>query len=221
MNAAPVRVVAYVDGFNLFFGLRTARLKRFYWLDVQALATNLLKPGQALVGTHYFTSRIRDDGTNDGDRKRQATYIDALKIRGIAIHEGHYLIKTRTCRQCGSQWTDYEEKETDVNIATQLLVDAFDDVYDVALVLSGDSDLTTPIRRVRERFGAKRVIVAFPPRRNSAELRRHASGFLTIGEDKIRVSQLPDVVVTPEGFELHRPDHWADAQVPEAPPHEQ
>lgn len=38
---------------------------------------------------------------------------------------------------------------TDVNIAIQLLGDAFDDKFDVALVISGDSDLTTPVRRVR------------------------------------------------------------------------
>jgi uncharacterized LabA/DUF88 family protein len=61
---------------------------------------------------------------------------------------------------------------TDVNIAVQLMGDAFDDAFDVALVVSGDSDLTTPIRRVRERFADKRVIVAFPPRRHSAELKR-------------------------------------------------
>ena len=214
MNTVPVKVVAYVDGFNLFFGLRTASLKRFYWLDVQALSANLLKPDQALVRTHYFTSRIRDDGSNGSDRQRQSTYIDALRVSGAVIHEGRFLVKTRACRQCSSQWTAYEEKETDVNIATQLLVDAFDDVYDLALVLSGDSDLSAPIRRIRERFGNKRVIVAFPPRRNSAELQRHASGFLTIGEDKIRLSQLPEVVVTPEGFELRRPEHWAEAQIP-------
>lgn len=39
------------------------------------------------------------------------------------------------------------------------------------------------------------------------------TGFLTIGEDKIRLSQLPEVVVTPEGFELRRPEHWAEVQL--------
>ena len=55
MNTGAVRVAAYVDGFNLYFGLKEAALKRLYWLDVQALATRLLKPGQAIVATHYFT----------------------------------------------------------------------------------------------------------------------------------------------------------------------
>lgn len=97
---------------------------------------------------------------------------------------------------------------TDVNIAIQLMTDAFDDAFDVALVISGDSDLTTPIRRVRERFPATRVIVAFPPHRHSKALKQHASGHLAIGEDKLRASQLPDQIVKPGGYVLHRPAHW-------------
>jgi len=69
-------------------------------------------------------------------------------------------------------WLDYEEKMTDVNIVIQLLGDAFDNAFDTALVISGDSDLTTPIRRVRERFAKKRVVVAFPPRETLNKLLR-------------------------------------------------
>ena len=40
-----------------------------------------------------------------------------------------------------------EEKGSDVNIASYLLVDAFDDDYEAAVVVSNDSDLAEPIRR--------------------------------------------------------------------------
>ena len=208
VNTGVIRVAAYVDGFNLYFGLKDAALKRLYWLDVQVLATRLLKPGQAIVSTHYFTSRIRDNGRNAADRKRQATYIEALQAQGIHIHEGHYLPKDRTCFRCNATWREYEEKETDVNIAVQMLSDAFDDRYDMALVLSGDSDLSTPVRRVRSRFPSKRIVVAFPPRRHSSELKRLANGYLSIGEDKLRASQLPPIVTTSTGYALHCPPQW-------------
>ena len=61
------RVVAYVDGFNLYFGMKHGHFKRYYWLDVAALAQSLLKPGQELAATHYFTARIRDNGRNAAD----------------------------------------------------------------------------------------------------------------------------------------------------------
>lgn len=203
-----LRVMAYVDGFNLYFGLKDSGFKRYYWLDVAALAHSLLKPGQQLLATHYFTARIRSNGRNSTDQKRQSDYLEALALRGVRCQFGHYLQKTRQCRQCGASWPDYEEKMTDVNIAIQMLENAFDDAFDTALVISGDSDLATPIRRVRERFPQKRLIVAFPPGRFSGELKRCANGHLTIGEDKLRASQLPAHLTKPDGYVLTRPANW-------------
>jgi uncharacterized LabA/DUF88 family protein len=203
-----IRVATYVDGFNLYFGLKASSNRKYYWLDLHALATALLKPEQTLTAVNFFTTRIRDNGHNAPDRQRQNIYLDALAERGVSIHEGHYLRKVRQCRQCGASWDDYEEKMTDVNIATRMLCDAHDDLFDVALLISGDSDLTSPVQLVRSRFPAKRVIVVFPPKRHSAELKKFAHGFLTIGFDKLRASQLPAQVPTRRGHILHRPKEW-------------
>jgi len=202
------RVIAYIDGFNLYFGLRGQGWRRYYWLDVHGMAASLLRPDQRMAAAHYFTARIRDNGRNAADRLRQNTYIDGLAERGVTIHQGHFLEKRRQCRNCQKSWPDYEEKMTDVNIAIQLLVDAFDDRYDTALLVSGDSDLTTPVLRVRERFPDKRVVVVFPPGRQSEQLKRAANGHLIIGEDKLRQNQLPEEIPTARGHVLRRPEHW-------------
>ncbi|ARA78615.1 NYN domain-containing protein [Pseudomonas ficuserectae] len=203
------RVITYVDGFNLSFGLKDSRFKKYYWLDLPALSAALFKPGQQLVATHYFTARIRTNGRNAADAKRQTSYIDALTAQdNLTVHEGHYLEKTQRCNGCGATWKAYEEKMTDVNIAAQMLADAYEDRFDTAFIISGDSDLTTPIQQVRNRFPNKRLIVVFPPNRQSAQLKKAANGFLSIGEDKLRQNQLPDPVITASGFALHRPVHW-------------
>lgn len=203
------RVIAYVDGFNLYFGLRSKGWRKYYWLNLHALATTLLKPGQTLERVHYFTSRIRDNSHNLDDRQRQTAYLEALEtLTGLQTHFGHYLEKPKQCRKCGAQWMDYEEKMTDVNIAVQLLADAFDSRFDTALIISGDSDLTTPLKQVRQRFPEKRLVVVLPPNRQSAELKRAAHGYLSIGEDKLRQSQLPAQVQRADGFILQRPAHW-------------
>lgn len=203
-----LRVISYIDGFNLYFGLKNKGWKRYYWLDLPGLCERFLRPEQQLERTHYFTSRIRDNGRNTADQKRQSTYIDALRSRGVKIHEGHYLEKKRQCRQCKSTWADYEEKMTDVNIAVQLLSDAFDDAFDAAFLVSGDSDLTTPIERVLARFPQKQIVVLFPPDRHSSQLKRAATGYLAIPEAKLRASQLPDRLATATGFVLQRPGSW-------------
>ena len=32
------RVITYIDGFNLYFGLKSAGWNRFYWLNLQTMA---------------------------------------------------------------------------------------------------------------------------------------------------------------------------------------
>ena len=46
------RVISYVDGFNLHFGLRHKGWRRYYWLDLVALSQELLKPDQTLSLIH-------------------------------------------------------------------------------------------------------------------------------------------------------------------------
>ena len=86
-------------------------------------------------------------------------------LPGVTVHYGHFLATRPTMPRADSPGSvrvvKYEEKGTDVNLATHLLLDAFDGDCEGALVISNDSDLTEPIRVVRERFG-RPVGVAFP-----------------------------------------------------------
>lgn len=203
------RVAVYVDGFNLYFGLRSKGWHKYYWLDLVALAQALLKQGQTLQGVHYFTSRIRANGRNVADMQRQTAYLEALgTLPNLQLHYGHYLEKPKKCLSCGATWMDYEEKMTDVNIAVQLLADAYDDRFDTALLISGDSDLTTPVRRLRSQFPNKRLVVVFPPDRQSFELKKASNATFTLGEANLRKSQLPSQVQRADGYILKRPAHW-------------
>ena len=200
------RAIAYIDGYNLYFGLRAARLHTSRWLDLRGVCTSLLKPGQRLELVRYFTTGVRND---PGAAKRQATFIDALRATGgIEIDFGVFLSKTVTCRSCNTQWTGSEEKRTDVNIAVRLLNDAHDDRFDLAIVVSGDSDLVPIVESVRERFPRKRVIVASPPKRWSTDLAQSAHAAFQVSRAVIRSNRLPDPVITPEGVELRAPAGW-------------
>ena len=210
---SPERVIAYIDGYNLYFGLLDARLQTSRWLDLHGVCTSLLKPGQRLELVRYFTTSVR----NDPDAaKRQATFIDALRATGgIEIDFGVFLSKTMTCRSCNAQWTKNDEKRTDVNIAVRLLNDAYDDRFDMAMMVSGDSDLVPIVESVRERFPRKRVIVASPPKRWSTDLAQSARAAFQVSRAAVRSNRLPDPVVTPEGVELRAPPGWLPA--PTAP----
>lgn len=141
------RVVTYIDGFNLYYGVRQATGRRYLWLDLVALSASRLKPGQTLAHVHDFTARIRDMGDNGASVRRQSVYLDALRSSAnLTVHEGHFLVKDEQCRACGAQWKSFEEKMSDVNLGVRLVLDASDDRFDSAILVSGDSDLTTPVR---------------------------------------------------------------------------
>ena len=157
----------------------------------------------------YFTSRIKSRASNSASVKRQTTYIEALQtLPDLRIHFGHFLSKPMVCRSCGASWGSFEEKMSDVNIAVELLEDAHDGRFDTAVIVSGDSDLVSPITAVKQRYPHKRVVVAFPPERNSIHLRRVADAHFTIWRSALSGCQLPDPVKKPDGFELRRPSNW-------------
>ena len=202
----PQRVIAYVDGFNLYYGLKDKGWRRYYWLNIPLLAQNLLKPNQHLVSTKYFTARV---SSPPDKQKRQSTFLEALEtLEGLEMFYGHYQLNPRKCHKCGYQDQESKEKMTDVNIAVELLRDAYEDKYDIALLISADSDLVPPIKVVKELFSQKRIVAAFPPRRNSAELARVAHASFHIGRGNIARSLLTDEIVKPKGTILRCPNSW-------------
>ena len=199
----------YVDGFNLFYGMRTRGWKRYYWLDLQKLAENLLRPNQSLKTVRYFTaSLIR--GPADAEKwSSQQNYLEVLEtLPGLSVHYGYFQPKEVTCRNCGNVWRTYEEKMTDVNISVALLNDAHDNLFDTAIIISADSDLVGPVQAVLDRYPDKRVIAAFPPERKSKHLRQVVNASFTIGRNKLRDSQFPHEVTRADGFALRRPLSW-------------
>lgn len=195
-----------IDGFNLYFGLKSKKWQRYYWLNLRKLVLNLLKPNQKLILTKYFTARV---SLPLDKQKRQATFIEALEtLKDFKIFYGKYQLNPRECQRCHFKDFVPNEKMTDVYIAVEILTDAYQDIYDTALLISADSDLTPPLNALKRFFPTKRVIVAFPPNRVSQELKNVANAHFTIGRRNIAKSLFPTEVKKPDGFVLRCPERW-------------
>ena len=204
------RVAVYVDGFNLFYGMRAKSWQRYYWLNLRRFAENLLRPHHQFQVVRYFTARVYADANDLGKETRQTTYLEALAtLPDLTIHYGYFQPKELRCFHCGRVRQTFEEKMTDVNIAVALLNDAQDDQFDTAMIVSADSDLVGPVQSLLHRYPSKRAIIAFPPKRSSFNLRQVSSSSFIIGQDKLRRSQLPNQVKRADGFVLKRPSSWA------------
>lgn len=199
------RVAVLVDGFNLYHGVHEQSGRKHLWLDLWALSESLLKDDQTLVAIHYFTARVRDDVEGAA---RQNVYLNALKSVGVRVVEGRFQEKELTCRKCGKSWRSYEEKESDVNLCLTLLESATAKSFDVALIVSGDSDMVPAVKAVRRHDRNLRLVAVFPPKRFSDELKRAVDASMHLGAAKIRQAQFPDEVV--DGERIHvRPPYWS------------
>lgn len=209
------RVNVYVDGFNLYYG--AVKGTSFRWLDLRKLSERILKPGSRINRIRYFTALV--DGRKDpATPHRQQTYLRALgTIPGLTVHYGSFTthVKTLPLESGGgmARVLKTDEKGSDVNLASHLLLDAFAGEFETALVVSNDSDLAFPIHAVRKRLGLT-VGVACPVANESrpsrllvaaADFRFH----LTRKRRKLlRDSQFPERLVDSTGQEIRKPADW-------------
>jgi uncharacterized LabA/DUF88 family protein len=206
------RTFVYVDGFNLYY--RALAQKPYKWLSLYALATRLL-PNNQIVEIKYYTARV--SGNRDPDEpNRQAAYLRALRTTpGLSIFYGKFLPKVITRPlvhppSSGSRYVQVhstEEKGSDVNLASHLIADGFHGRYEVAVVVSKDTDLREPIRIVKEELGLPVGLIC-PDGDVPKGLRQVASFIRHITKPDLANSQFPDPVIGPLGKKIRKPPHW-------------
>jgi hypothetical protein len=139
---------------------------------------------------------------------RHKLFIRAQEYNGIKVIFGEFRRTTKTCRLCRKTFTTFEEKETDVNIAIQLFEQAYKDTYDVAIIISGDSDQLPALRAVRKNFPAKQFGIAIPPDRGAELLKKEADFHRKIKATHLEHSRLPSQISLPDGQFLACPPSW-------------
>lgn len=197
------RYCFYVDGFNMYYALNRA-YPHFKWLNYHALAKSVLLANDRLEKVYYFSAYVTWKADN---HKRHQDYVTALRWAGVDFIPGRFKNKDIRCHCCHKRFVSHEEKQTDVNIAIRLLSDAVQDVYDRAVIVSADSDLTPAILAVRRLFPQKQVGVMFPIGSNCYDLRREADFTFKMPQKLLRACQFPNEL-TIGTLTLKCPDPW-------------
>jgi uncharacterized LabA/DUF88 family protein len=159
----PRRVIAFVDGYNLYYGLLKDN-PDFKWLDIIKLI-KMLFPHDEIVSVKYFTAAVdADEKYPTPRRERQIAYWDALENSGVKIIKGRLEYRRKLCAvsQCTftGDRTHYlpVEKMTDVNLALHITIDTRRLGPDVVCVISGDTDIIPALDYVRANFKCRRHI---------------------------------------------------------------
>lgn len=248
-----MRRIAYIDGFNLYYGALKHR-SSLKWVNLQDLC-NIVLPDSNLhpvSKTKYFIARVN---ARPGDRTqpdRQKIFLTALgtipdfeiiygqfqrnevkkplsqlvinnkKLPGKTAKDIGLLVPIRTFPGRRAQTLEdlvgqeiksvmvWEEKEkgSDVNLASHLLMDAYENKFDEAVVITNDSDLFAPINIVSKKL-KKKVHLIYPSAQyKSQKLRIAVRKRYTITEDHLKQCQFPNPILRPGKPALYKPTEW-------------
>jgi uncharacterized LabA/DUF88 family protein len=204
------------------------------WLDLHAIAARIA-PRDQIHRVRYFTARVTAPDHDPQLRQRQQTYIRALStLPSISVHYGQFTVQTKRMPlaqpvskkrhrgltalgldlkrhadgNCSVSVLRTEEKGSDVNLATYLVVDAFRKDFEKAVVVSNDTDLCEPIRIVARELGLPVVVVN--PRgygQPAAALQKVASETRLLRIAAVEQSQFAETLTDERGT-ITRPAGW-------------
>lgn len=175
-----VRVIAFIDGFNLYHAIHDLGQNHLKWLDLYKLVRNFAPfPEYEIVDIYYFSAYAT---WRKNAMQRHRKYVRALSAKNVTPVLAKFKTKDRSCYNCGHKWVDHEEKETDVNIALYMLREGYRDSCDRFILISADSDLAPAVRMLRKEFPDKEVRIIFPFSRGYSWDLVHAVG----GKKKVR-----------------------------------
>ncbi len=172
-------------------------------------------PKNEINAIKYFTALVKPRPYDERQPIRQQTYLRALKtIKNLSVIYGHFLshevmmpmAESTGDKQKYIKVVKTEEKGSDVNIATHLLNDAYHNRYDMAVVVSNDSDLVEPIRIVITEL-KKGVGIINPHKHPSRTLLDQATFFKSIRISALAKSQFPTTLTDKHG-EFYKPESW-------------
>ncbi|MEA2459166.1 MAG: hypothetical protein QOC95_2138 [Thermoleophilaceae bacterium] len=208
-----MRANVYIDGFNFYYGAARTRPK-CKWTDLAMWAQNcLVLPGDQLNRIRYFTARVSGTPANPSQPQRQETYFRALRtIPNLSIHEGQFQRKTvRMPRANGTGTVEViktEEKGSDVNLATYVMLDGAQKDAEVAIVVSDDFDLREPLTLAPTELGL-RVGVVSPRGQSWLRSAVKADFYRPVREADLLACQFPNQLQDAQGRTLRRPPSWS------------
>ncbi len=145
----PERVSIFIDGPNLLSGA----FENHVWLDYAALLRVLAKDRQ-------LARALWVDGLKPENMESRLKVYEVIRPLGYEVVD-YYLAKMVLKQDATGQWhRAYSEKGVDVALATAMLTGAFEGAYEVAVLVSGDSDYCPAVRGVQS-YGRRVEAAAF------------------------------------------------------------
>jgi hypothetical protein len=212
LGVNPVKTFVYVDGFNLYY--RALKDTPYRWLDIDAVSKRLVHSGDTIEKVRYFTARVSARaGDPDAPRRQQILYNALETLPNVTFHFGKFLPKKKRRPLVSNpevyvEIHDTEEKGSDVNLAVHLLHDGWLGKYEMALVMSQDTDLVEPLRLVKKDLKKRVGLIWLDGKRPNPEMVGAASFVRHLSTADLKAAQFPNPLKKADGTSLNKPNGW-------------
>lgn len=159
------RAAVFIDGFNLYHAIDDLNVPHLKWVNLHALSEKFIRHRDQLEFVVWCTA------VNKNNLQKMLRWREFKKAQegvGVIPLEGHFTEEPRRCPK-GHDYFHPTEKQGDVNVAIRLISDAHLDLYDVAYLVTADSDQVATVKMFRERFPDKEIISVAPPGRSHSK----------------------------------------------------
>jgi uncharacterized LabA/DUF88 family protein len=193
---SPLSAAVFIDGFNLYHAINALNNPCLKWLNLRRLAEILIGPEFELNKIVYFTA-VQQWDQKKANRHRQ--YIAAQNALGVETVVSRFQQSGFVCQKTGNKCNRYEEKETDVAFATQVLYAGLSGQFSKLVLVTADSDQVPTVKLLRKAKPELSVEIATPPKRLqiARELCGHATAKREISQGLLGSCRLPRTVLLP------------------------
>lgn len=206
------KVYVYVDSFNLYYGALKPNPK-YKWLNIEKLILSLLPDkNYSIEKIKFCTARVSASDFDLDKPVRQDIYFRALStLKKLEFIWGKYKskpVRIQVTKDVKIQGKTFEEKGTDVNVAVHMVHDAYENNYDVAVLVSNDSDVAEALRIVKDKLG-KEIWLINPGLQSptTKTLSQYASEVRKLRFGHIKDSQFSNELTDKVGI-FHKPKTW-------------
>ena len=208
-----MRTIVYVDWFNFYYG--TIGNPGHSWIDLSKLFKSILNRHHNIIAIKLFTANLIAIGNNQSAKDTQNVYHNALikYTPNIEIFFGSFMKKVIQVPPKFSvpvlkklEFDTFEEKETDVNLAVEMISDFYLNKFDCAVLVSNDSDFSGALKKMRSQ-GTKSIGLLTPGKRHriSYKLSKYATFQKRFTVKHVKNNQLPQRI---PNSNIVKPPSW-------------
>jgi len=171
------KIAIYIDGSNFYFSVKKTFNSK---IDIEQFCKKLAENNE-LIKINYYIAPVQRLDNPEMYAEQQKFFEKIKKLKKLNLIFGRLEKHKKDGKLI------YTEKATDVNLALDLVLDAIDNLYDKALIISNDVDFSGVISSVINRFDKKIIYIAIGNKKSiSYHLKKSASSTLIVDNTFIK-----------------------------------